>query len=107
VPIKRIVNASPLILLTKIGRIELLFDDDVDVVVPMPVLQEVSPEPADPADQIVRAIFDAGGSVAMPPSPVPDTLSRWKLDPGEESVLTIALQSPGCEVVIDDLAGRR
>jgi predicted nucleic acid-binding protein len=107
VPIKRIVNASPLILLTKIGRIDLLFADDVDVVVPMPVLQEVSPDPGDPADPIVRAIFDARGSVAMPSSPVPETLSRWKLDPGEESVLTVALQSPGCEVVIDDLAGRR
>ena len=31
----------------------------------------------------------------------------WKLDRGEESVLTLALGSPGCEVVIDDLAGRK
>ena len=81
-PIKRIVNASPLILLTKIGRIDLLFADDVDVVVPMPVLQEVSPDPGDPADPIVWA-------------PVPETLCRWKLDLGEESVLTVALRSPG------------
>jgi predicted nucleic acid-binding protein len=38
---KRIVNASPLMLLTKIGRIELLNAEGVDVVVPLPVLQEV------------------------------------------------------------------
>jgi predicted nucleic acid-binding protein len=106
VPTKRIVNASPLILLTKIGRIELLDAEDVEVVVPAPVLQEVSLDPADPADPVVRAIHDAGWSVAMPSSQVPETLSRWKLDPGEESVLRVALQSPGCEVVIDDLAGR-
>jgi hypothetical protein len=54
----RIVNASPLILLTKIGRIDLLDAEDVDVVVPMPVLQEVSN--LDPADPAVRAIDDAG-----------------------------------------------
>jgi predicted nucleic acid-binding protein len=101
----RIVNASPLILLTKIGRIDLLDAEDVDVVVPMPVLQQVAN--LGPADPAVRAIHDAGWSVVMPSSPVPESLSRWKLDPGEESVLTVALQSPGCEVVIDDRAGRR
>ncbi len=41
-PTRRIVNASPLILLTKIGRIDLLPAEGVDVVVPMPMLQEVS-----------------------------------------------------------------
>jgi predicted nucleic acid-binding protein len=101
----RIVNASPLILLTKIGRIDLLDAEGVDVVVPMPVLQEDSS--LDPTDPVVRAIHDAGWSVVMPSTPVPASVSRWKLDPGEESVLTVALQSLGCEVVIDDRAGRR
>jgi predicted nucleic acid-binding protein len=105
VPTSRIVNASPLILLTKIGRIDLLDAEGVDVVVPMPVLQEVSS--LDPADPVVRAIHDAGWSVVMPSAPVFASVSRWKLDPGEESVLTVALQSLGCEVVIDDRAGRR
>ena len=104
-PTTRIVNASPLILLTKVGRIDLLNADGVDVVVPMPVLQEVSR--LDPIDPVVRAIRDAGWSVVVPPAPVPASVSRWKLDSGEESVLTIALQNPGCEVVIDDFAGRR
>ena len=71
----------------------------------MPVLQEVSS--LDPSDPVVRAIDDAGWSVVMPPAPVPASVSKWKLDPGEESVLSVALQNPGCEVVIDDLAGRR
>ena len=43
----------------------------------------------------------------MPSSPVPESLSHWRLDPGEEAVLAVALGSPGCEVVIDDRAGRR
>jgi predicted nucleic acid-binding protein len=101
----RIVNASPLILLTKIGRIDLLDAEDVDAVVPMPVLREVSN--LDPADPTVVAIHDAGWNLVMPSSPVPESLSRWKLDPGEESVFMVALKSPGCEVVIDDMAGRR
>jgi predicted nucleic acid-binding protein len=106
VPTNRIFNASSLILLTKIGRIELLNAEDVDVVVPMPVLEEVCPDLANPADPVVQAIGGAGWSVA-PLSPVPESLNRWKLDRGEESVLTVALENPGSEVVIDDRAGRR
>jgi hypothetical protein len=71
----------------------LLDAGDVDVVVPMPVLREVSPDPADPADPIVQAIGGARWSVA-PMSPVPGTLNGWKLDRGEESVLAVALQNP-------------
>jgi predicted nucleic acid-binding protein len=101
----RIVNASPLVLLTKIGQIELLNGVGVDVVVPMSVLHEVSS--ADPNDPVVRAIHSAGWTIVMPHSPAPASVSRWQLDPGEESVLTVAVQSPGCEVVLDDLAARR
>jgi hypothetical protein len=105
VPTKRIVNASPHILQTRIGRIDWFEAEDVDVIVPMPVLQEVSS--LGPVDPAVRAIHDAGWGVVIPSSPVPESLNRRKLDPGEESVLTAALQTPGCEVVIDDRAGRR
>jgi predicted nucleic acid-binding protein len=69
------------------------------------VLQEVSS--LAPSDPVVQAIHDSGWQIAMPSAPVPASVSRWELDPGEESVLTIALEGPGCEVVIDDLAGRR
>jgi predicted nucleic acid-binding protein len=105
VPTRRIVNASPLILLTKIGRIDLLQAEGVDVVVPIPVVQEVSC--LDPSDPVVRAIHDAGWDVVTVPGPVPPSVIQWKLDPGEESVLTLAIGSPDCEVVIDDLAGRK
>jgi predicted nucleic acid-binding protein len=105
VPTRRIVNASPLILLTKIGRIDLLHAEGVDVVIPMAVLQEVSY--LDPSDPVVRAIHDAGWQVAMVSDPVPASVARWKLDAGEEAVLALALASSDCEVVIDDLAGRR
>jgi predicted nucleic acid-binding protein len=105
VPTRRIVNASPLILLTKIGRIDLLHAEGVDVVVPMAVLQEVSS--LDPSDPVVRAIHDAGWQVVAVTDPIPASVSRWRLDAGEEAVLTLALTCTDCEVVLDDLAGRR
>ncbi len=71
----------------------------------MPGLQEVSS--LDPSDPVVQVIHDSGWHVALVSAPVPESVSRWKLDAGEESVLRVALESPGCEVVIDDLAGRR
>jgi predicted nucleic acid-binding protein len=101
------VNASPLILLEKIGRIDLLSDEGVDVVVPLTVLHEVSgPGLSDPSDPLVRAIYDAGWEVAPTPA-IPASVSQWKLDPGEESVLAVALSCTGCEVVLDDRRGRR
>jgi predicted nucleic acid-binding protein len=104
----RVVNASPLILLSKIGRIELLTEHGVDVVVPLTVLHEVAgPGLSDPSDPLVRAIHDAGWGVAPSVSPIPGSLLRWSLDPGEEAVLAVALQYPGCDVVLDDLQGRR
>lgn len=98
------MNASPLILLSKIGQIDLLRTEGVDVVIPATVLDEVSRRGHD--DPAVRAIRGAGWEVAAPVVPVPESVGRWKLDAGEEAVLSLAVRSPGCEVVIDDRAGR-
>ena len=54
--------------------------------------------PGDPC----RRLAGRGGH-----GPGPRLGVSWKLDAGEEAVLTLALGSPDCEVVIDDLAGRR
>ena len=72
-PTNCIVNASPLILLTKIGRIDLLNAQGVDVIVPLSVLLEVSPDLADPADPVVQVIDGAGWQVthSCPRSPNP------------------------------------
>jgi hypothetical protein len=72
VPTKRIVNASPLILLTKIGRIDLLTAEYVEVVVPMAVIQEVTR--LDSNDPVVLAVNNAGWSVVERQGPVP---SPW------------------------------
>ena len=86
----------------------MLNSQDVEVVVPLTVLGEVS-NLADPENPVVRAIHDAGWGVdTSSPSPsILASVSRFRLDPGEESVVTLALENPGCEVVLDDRAGRR
>ena len=71
----------------------------------MPVIEEVSC--LDPSDPVIRAIHAAGWEIVSVSDPVPASVIPWKLDRGEESVLTLALGSPDCEVVIDDLAGRQ
>lgn len=38
--------------------------------------------------------------------PVPPEISAWKLDPGEEAVVTWAWTHPGAVAILDDFAGR-
>jgi hypothetical protein len=41
------------------------------------------------------------------PAAVPGSIAEWRLGVGESSVLALALQQPGIEVLIDDLAARK
>jgi hypothetical protein len=104
----RIVNASPLILLSQIGRIDLLNAEGVEVVVPLTVLYEVTGLGLnDPSDPLVRAIDEAGWDVATFKPPIPGSVLRWRLDPGEESVLAVALENPGELIGVSTVSERR
>ncbi len=107
-PSKRIVNASPLILLGKIHRLDLLFLGAREVLVPATVLDEVGgPRPIDlPGwDQTLPSL------VIEPDVPVPPDVLRYALDPGESMVLALALSLKAAgedvEVVLDERKGRR
>jgi uncharacterized protein len=108
VPFKRMVDASPLILLTKVGRTDLLElneDFPVQVVIPSVVYHEISSK--DQADPVVQVIKSAGWSV-LPPTPQRyQHFDLNRLDDGERSVLELALQEPDCEVILDDHAARQ
>lgn len=43
----------------------------------------------------------------LPEVSVPGAIARWELGAGESQVLSLALETPGSEVVIDDLAARK
>jgi len=105
----RVVNASPLIVLSKLGRLDLLLEPrpDIEVVVPQAVLDEVMRgEPDDPAVSLVpKAVADW---MRVIPTPlVHASLRVGVLDPGEMAVLSVALNHPGWEAVLDDHSARR
>jgi predicted nucleic acid-binding protein len=98
----RVVNASPLITLAKVGRLDLLEDAGVGLVVPEAVAHEVCRgAPDDPA----RLALERGFGAPFAKSPLdPDVLS-WSLGAGESAVLTLA-RTLGGVAVLDDHEAR-
>jgi predicted nucleic acid-binding protein len=110
---KRIVNASPLIFLTRLGLLDILNEPGVAVTVPESVLAELSAQdPDDPAAVAARST-DWIQLVATPA--IPESLRARKLGAGETSVLALALaeiqtamtDDDEVEVVLDDGKARR
>ncbi len=98
-----VVNASPLIVLSKVGHQHLLTELADEVVVPQAVVDEIN---AGPADDPAR------NYLAGAPLPVLVTVSdplvqAWDLGAGETAVLSYALNHSGWRAVIDDGAARR
>ena len=104
-PSRRIVNASPLILLTKAGHLDLLRFGGVSVVVPDAVVAEVGAKGRQ--DPTALAIEPVGWLRVVPAPEAPEPVRACHLDRGESAVLALAHGDPECEVVLDDLAGRR
>lgn len=102
-----VFNASPLILLGKIDRLNLIECLNPSFCIPYEVMEEVIQGSADdPAANWVKTT----GAVAhtLPKSnPHPD-VKMWDLGSGETSVLTACLEKRGNRVsVLDDLATRK
>ncbi|HEX2224340.1 MAG TPA: DUF3368 domain-containing protein [Thermoanaerobaculia bacterium] len=100
-----VVNASPLILLGKIGHIDLLSRLSDELVVPEAVAREVGAKPegeraVSEVGSLSRARFAA--DILTPPE-----IAVWNLGIGESQVLAIAAASPGSRAVLDDMEGRR
>jgi hypothetical protein len=85
VPSRRIVNASPLILLGKAGRIDLLRIGGPEVIVPDGVIAEVGAK--GPADPTARAVAGASWLRIMATPPMPGPVRACALDPGEDDKL--------------------
>ncbi len=100
-----VVNASPLILLGKIGRLELLRDLSDELIIPGAVVREVAAKPdGQRAIEQVASFPTAqteGGIV------VPSSVSVWDLGRGESQVLAMAQGAANSRVVLDDLEARR
>lgn len=100
-----VINASPLIFLSRAGLIHLLNLFGPEIVVPEPVATEIRRRGG--SDVTVRTLDEKAWLVIEPAVPTPPEIQAWGLGLGETSVLAWALAHPGTEAIIDDLAGRR
>ncbi len=104
-PLRRIVNASPLILLAKAGQLDLLGAGVPEIIVPDAVLRELSAR--GPADPVLLEVQRASWLKLVPAPPTPPEVLVWDLGDGESSVLAMALNDPECEAILDDRDARR
>lgn len=97
-----VVNASPIIVLAKVGRLELLNDTAHPLALPRAVMDEIMAGPMD--DPARRALLDGW---CAPPVEVnsDDLVLEWGLGAGETAVLSLARQTRAV-AVIDDGAAR-
>jgi len=100
-----VVNASPLIFLSRGGHLPLLQIVAARVWVPRSVAEELL---ARGADDVTAMQLNAHPWLAVrETAQIPPNIMQWGLGPGESAVLAESLSLPGGRAVIDDLAGRK
>ncbi|MBH8555193.1 DUF3368 domain-containing protein [Nostocaceae cyanobacterium CENA357] len=99
-----VVNASPLIVLTKINQVHLLFELCNKVVIPSGVVQEICIAPDN--DPTKLWILNTGTSYIQNLEQVDPVIAAWGLGLGESHVLTWIYNNPGYEAILDDRAAK-
>ncbi len=97
-----VVNASPLISLAKIGRLDLLRAAERDVLIPAAVAEEIL---AGPAGDLASVALTARDLAEPVPTASRVEVVEWGLGAGETAVLSLALDR-GATAVIDDREAR-
>ncbi len=100
-----VVDASPAILLGRVGRLDLLPSLAKNIVVPAAVLAEIRAG-AD-RDKTVADIESTPWARVVGDEGVPQHIAAWDLGRGESQVLAYAVAHGECEVVLVDAAARR
>jgi predicted nucleic acid-binding protein len=99
-----VVNASPIILLTKVHLFDVLRHLGPPLVVPEAVVKEIQRRGS--SDPAVQALAQALWIPTVDPGPLPPGVATLNLGSGESAVLAAALGHPGAGVIIDDQAAR-
>jgi predicted nucleic acid-binding protein len=99
-----VVDASPLILLSRAGQLDLLQVLGTRIDVPAAVVAEIR---AKSSDEAVRALQDHPWLTPVANPPLTAQIARLGLGSGESAVLGWALSHPGCIAILDDFEGRR
>ena len=98
-----VLNASPLIVLARVGEEHLFHTLADEVVVPRDVVGEIE---VGPADDPARRVLSDGYLAIVEVTPVPEILT-WDLGAGETAVLSYAFREPGWTSILDDAAARK
>lgn len=97
-----VVNASPLIVLAKIGRLDLL-EKMATILIPNAVRAEIL---AGPADDPARQALEFGWGEEIAASAIPGAIIEWGLGAGETEVLAAALEHGSAKAMLDDAQAR-
>jgi len=100
-----VINASPLIYLSKASLIDLLQLLGPEVLIPQAVATEILKRGT--SDITAQVIETVPWLKVIETPAVESLIQAWDLGPGESAVLTWAYRHSGCEAIMDDLAARR
>ena len=100
-----ILDASPLIFLSRVDLLHLLPRLANTLQVPASVVAEVKAGEA--TDPVVASVGTWAEGYLGRDVPVPLSVAAWELGAGESQVIAAACGVPGSEVALDDLAARR
>jgi predicted nucleic acid-binding protein len=103
--IEPVVNASPLIYLSRARLLDLLLILGPSLRVPRPVAAEIRMRGS--SDETAHALATVPWLQTVESPAAPPEILEWDLGEGETAVLACALRVPGTLAVIDDLAARR
>lgn len=100
-----VVDASPLILLSRANLLSLLRFSTEPVIVPEAVAVEIRAKGE--SDPTVVALRDTDWLTVVPPVRIPEVIRDFDLGAGETSVLAWAVAHKGTIAILDDRAARR
>lgn len=100
-----LANASPLILFGKVDHAALLVELCDELTIPETVVREVSVRPE--GKRAIDELASTPGVRLAGDRPVPESIARWDLGPGESQVLTTTASTQDARSVLDDRAARR
>lgn len=99
-----VVNASPLILFARIGRLDLIERLALSILIPSAVVEEV--RDGEKQDHTAKMALEWAVRYEVPNIGVPASVEHWDLGSGESQVIAHGLVESRW-VVLDDLAARR
>ncbi len=99
-----VINASPIILYGRIGRLDLLEHLAPSVIVPATVIEEI--RKGVHKDNTAKQSIAWAKQYKYPDIEIPSSVERWDLGQGESQVISISLQGERWAVLDDRMARR-